>query len=134
MQVATAFKLARILKQRIDVSSDGCSGAPDFGFTKCCVEHDYYYRNPQELTGVSRQEADRRLRKCISDKAGAISWVYWGAVRLFGWIPWNKAGRLAQGGYVKDLHPNKPKQYHKREAANVFKFTDEKMGWEEYDD
>ena len=96
------------LRKRIDFTTDGCTGAPDFSFKACCVEHEYYYRNPQELTGVSRSEADCRLRKCIAKKCGSVAWIYWGAVRLFGWIPWNKAYRAAIDGDVSRLHPSNP--------------------------
>jgi len=119
------------LKDRLDLTSDGCSNAPDFNFTKCCKEHDYYYRNPVELTGVSRAEADRRLRRCIRSHWGGpvMPWIYWGAVRLFGWIPWNKAGKAAREGDTSRLHPPKPR--HLRRGA-AYNFTNKKVTFDEY--
>ena len=84
----------KALGKRINLESDGCSNAPDLNFRGCCNEHDYYYRNSEEWTGVSRAEADKRLRKCIQRKWKLFftPWIYWGAVRMFGWMPWRKKG------------------------------------------
>lgn len=68
--------------------SDGCSSSPDFNFTACCDEHDYYYATHETIDEqpISRKEADRRLRKCIQAHWGGLllPWIYWAAVRLFG--------------------------------------------------
>jgi len=82
----------KALGKRINLDNDGCSSAPDLTFKACCNEHDYYYRNCESVTGVSRSEADKILRQCIQKKwkLPILPWVYWGATRLFGWIPWNK--------------------------------------------
>ncbi len=84
------------LGKRVNLENDGCSSAPDFNFKECCVEHDYYYRNPEEDTGVSRGEADKRLRQCIQKrwKLLFMPWIYWGFVRAAGWIPWRKKKKL----------------------------------------
>ncbi len=91
-------KALQALGYRLDLTNDGCSNAPDLNFKDCCHEHDFYYRNPKEITGVSRAEADRRLRKCISRrwKLPLMPWIYWSATRMFGWIPWNKAEKEAK--------------------------------------
>lgn len=89
------------------VKADGCSSSPDLFFKECCDEHDVYYRTGKDAEGrpISRQEADRRLRKCQQRFARlkrkgvvpvlgpffwqqVVPWVYWGAVR--GWnVSWN---------------------------------------------
>ncbi len=81
-----------MLGKRMNMSNDGCSNAPDLNFGECCKEHDYYYRNEEFVTGVSRAEADKRLRKCIQChwKLPILPWVFWSMTRCFGWIPWNK--------------------------------------------
>jgi hypothetical protein len=70
-------------KAAIDFANDGCTMAPDLTFSHCCYEHDIYY-----VTGaISRAEADRCLRKCISARGyPVLAWVYWLGVRLFGWF------------------------------------------------
>ena len=69
--------------------SDGCTAAPDLFWKDCCKEHDFYYRYPKE-TQVSRAEADKRLRECMRVKGSGpiIAWIYWAAVRSFGWKFW----------------------------------------------
>ncbi len=60
---------------------DGCTNAPDLNAVECCNRHDYDYQN----MGVSRAEADNRLRRCMQRKGWIIlPWVYWAAVRVFG--------------------------------------------------
>ena len=59
--------------------SDGCTMAPDFGFSHCCKRHDMMIRFNQ---GITNREADRYLRECIHDHGHPVkSWVYWAAVR-----------------------------------------------------
>lgn len=73
------------VKAAIQFTSDGCTMAPDLVFKPCCEDHDLYYA----LGGVSRKEADKRLRLCIKSKGyPVLAWTYWIAVRLFGWIPY----------------------------------------------
>lgn len=71
------------------LTSDGCSGVPDFNFRVCCEKHDYYYRN---ITNVTRLVADKRLRECIRRKwkYPLMPWIYYFGVRLFGWWAWRK--------------------------------------------
>ena len=80
------------LGKRVNLENDGCSSAPDFNFRMCCEEHDFYYRNPESETEVSRWEADKLLRKCIQRrwKLLFMPWIYWAGVRTFGWLAWRK--------------------------------------------
>ena len=129
----SAYKGLKILKRRLDLSSDGCSGAPDFDFRQCCVEHDYYYRNPVERTGVSRSAADAKLRRCIAARGRPVlSWAYWVSVRALGWIPWNKAGKAAKEGDTTKINPEMPRHLRHLKGANVFKFTDKEVDFDEY--
>ena len=74
------------IKGVLDWSTDGCTASPDFNFTGCCEDHDFSYRN----AAISRRQADRRLRACIRSKGWVLlPWVYWIAVRLFGWRAYN---------------------------------------------
>ena len=52
-----------------------------------------------------------------------MPWVYWGFVRLFGWIPWNKNQRLINegkkpaftyGGWRRDFNEAKQKEITSR--------------------
>ena len=63
-------------------SSDGCTSVPDFNFGKdCCAQHDRDYFDCE----ITRAEADRRMRECISRKGYLVlPWVYWIGVRIFG--------------------------------------------------
>ncbi len=64
-----------------DLSSDGCSMAPDLDIGACCRRHDFHYRNGT----VSRHEADALLRECITAHGyRLLPWLYWAGVRLFG--------------------------------------------------
>jgi len=71
------------------LTSDGCTGVPDFNFKQCCEKHDFYYRN---ITNVTRIQADRKLRDCIKEKwkLPVLPWVYFLGVRLVGWWAWRK--------------------------------------------
>lgn len=73
------------LKLITDFATDGCTMSPDLVFSHCCVNHDVHYATGE----VSREEADRQLRECISDSGfPALCWIYWFGVRLYGWIPY----------------------------------------------
>ena len=103
------------LGSRVRLDSDGCSNAPDFNFRGCCEAHDYYYRNCESITKVSRSEADKRLRKCIQKKwkLPIMPWIYWGMVRTFGWIPWNKNQKKIDCGELHPYNtPAKPNRTH----------------------
>ncbi len=72
-------------KSLVDFVTDGCTMSPNLVFYSCCVDHDVDYATGE----VSREEADRKLRQCISSKNYPIlCWVYWLSVRLMGWIPY----------------------------------------------
>ncbi len=79
-----------------DLTTDGCSFAPDLNIRPCCNHHDYHYRNAT----MSRATADRLLRQCIGQQGigfyryRLLPWVYWLAVRLFGWLYYRKRDRL----------------------------------------
>jgi hypothetical protein len=70
------------------VKYDGCTGVPDFDFgADCCGEHDTYY----QLGGISRWEADKRMRECIRRKGYVgVAWAYWIGVRLFAGGVWKR--------------------------------------------
>lgn len=75
------------IQQCWDFSTDGCSNSPDFNFKDCCKTHDFHYRN----FDITRFEADKELLKCIKKKGWKVlPYVYYYAVRLFGWMSWNK--------------------------------------------
>ena len=100
------LKAFKALGKRLDLSNDGCSNAPDFNFKECCVEHDFYYRNDEGVTGVSRSEADKRLRKCIQKRwrLPVVPWLYWGVVRTVGWMPWRKNQKKIDSGELTKLN------------------------------
>ncbi|HAX18562.1 MAG TPA: hypothetical protein DCY00_08240 [Actinobacteria bacterium] len=68
--------------------SDGCSCFPDGNWIECCIKHDIYYW--MGGTRQERLEADRELRKCVSEKGYKITGflMYYG-VRAGGvwWLP-----------------------------------------------
>jgi hypothetical protein len=70
------------------VKYDGCTASPDLDFgADCCGAHDADY----QLGDVSRAEADRALRDCISKKGYVVlPWVYWAGVRLFAGGVWKR--------------------------------------------
>lgn len=72
---------------RVRGKTDGCTMSPDLNFIECCIEHDLNYRGDGD--SVSRSEADKRLRICITSRGhGIVAWVYWAAVRVFGRTSW----------------------------------------------
>ncbi len=75
--------------------SDGCTLAPDLNFKECCKEHDALY----QVQYGTRSSADRILRMCIR-KAGwpKLAWIYWLAVRIFGWIAWRRHKKNMEQG------------------------------------
>ena len=110
------------LGKRVNLENDGCSGAPDFNFKECCVEHDYYYRNCQSVTGVSRAKADRLLRRCIQKhwKLPLMPWVYWTGVRVAGWIPWRKNQKKIDNCEILADNTVKPKHMTSEEDFGGF--------------
>ena len=72
-----------------NLKTDGCTGAPDLFWKDCCKEHDFNYKN-SELTGLSRAEADKRLRHCMRGEGSGriVAWTYWVVVRMIGWKFW----------------------------------------------
>lgn len=72
---------------------DGCTAVPDLTYSKCCRAHDadYRYAVNEEGEGLTRAEADRRLRECMM-KTGKtpvigrflLPWVFWLGVRVGG--------------------------------------------------
>jgi hypothetical protein len=73
---------------------DGCSWGLDL-CRACCLLHDLAYHY-----ATDRRTADRELRDAFwslcaqEDRLGwcwwFIGWLYWLAVRVFGWIPWHR--------------------------------------------
>ena len=90
----------RYLQLAAALGGDGCSSAPDLFFRPCCDEHDVYYRTGRDADGapITRAEADRRFRLCMKANGKTfigrhvLSWVYWGAVRLFGGSEFQESG------------------------------------------
>ena len=97
------------------MATNGCSGGMDtlarvvnrlrgagqgrkLAFTGCCDEHDLFYE--QGGTPKVRAFADRLLRECIAANLKKrnrpvfvhqhVPWLFWAAVRMFGWIYWAK--------------------------------------------
>lgn len=76
---------------------NGCSGGVtrfyrrflgrDIGCRYCCDEHDLAYAE-----GGGRNDraiADTRFRDCIAESGRPVrAWLFWLAVRLFGWLHW----------------------------------------------
>lgn len=87
---ARAKALAKHGKNAFDLSTDGCSAAPDFNFSDCCKEHDFAYRNGTQ----SRYAADWDLAKCIWHKGHPdIAIIYYLVVRAVGFLSYNYAKR-----------------------------------------
>lgn len=115
------------LGRRVNLENDGCSSAPDLNFRECCEEHDFYYRNCESDTGVSRSQADRKLRKCIQKKwcLPLLPWFYWLGVRACGWIPWKKnqkkihSGEIAKMNRPIPLHMVKGSKRHEEYVENA---------------
>ena len=67
---------------------DWCSRWPDGSYGSCCKRHDWRYAQPGDRH--DRARADRELRTCVTEKAGAfMGWVMWLGVRAGGWTPWH---------------------------------------------
>ena len=79
----------------VKYTTDGCSFAPDFNFRDCCVQHDYDYAEHYRESEAKRKEIDSEFHLCIKCRAGVVlAWIYWAAVRAFGWVPyWVRARR-----------------------------------------
>ena len=76
---------------------DWCTGAPDGWAAPCCRAHDHAYSTGTDMAGrkVTRAQADADMRRClqaIAKRRGLLArpvpWIYWTAVRLFGWAFW----------------------------------------------
>ncbi len=81
------------------VKGDGCTSAPDLWYADCCARHDADYTTGTDETGrrISRAAADARFRACMQRTAAPLPisrrllpWVYWAAVRVFGWRHWKR--------------------------------------------
>ncbi|NIR33796.1 MAG: hypothetical protein GWO11_05225 [Desulfuromonadales bacterium] len=78
-------RLRDVAREVWDLSSDGCTMAPDLDLYPCCKKHDFHYRN-HHLTGIPRRTADAEFRQCVTRRRGAaLGWVYWLGARLLGW-------------------------------------------------
>ena len=68
-----------------DFKSDGCTGVPDCGFTKCCRGHDWDY-----MKGTNewhRLCADWRFYMCMLRSGNPIiATIYFIGIVLIGWI------------------------------------------------
>lgn len=67
---------------------NNCTLFPEGNWSNCCKQHDEDY---SEGSGVSRKDADKKLRECIKegDRAYIVPLVYAG-VRLFGWLRYKR--------------------------------------------
>jgi hypothetical protein len=81
---------AKVRRKAEQLNSDGCSWTVEW-HQECCFEHDIAYKTGRTVLGatISRAEADAQFRRCIQSRSrlgrwSPLSWVRWGAVRLFG--------------------------------------------------
>ncbi len=76
-------------------TTDGCSFALNLNFRECCVQHDYDYAEHHRESEKKRSELDKKLRICIKCRGWfLVAWLYYAAIRVFGWIPyWIKERR-----------------------------------------
>lgn len=85
--------------EALEAICDGCSGGVswlhkrlfgrDIACAYCCDEHDVAYF--EGGGAADRADADRRLRECIKDSGRPFrAWLFWLAVRAFGWFYWNE--------------------------------------------
>ena len=65
-----------------------CTFAPELGVHDCCVQHDYDYADQMD-----RKLADRKFFICCSRKSVVVAVVYYIAVRMLGWVAYNKYRR-----------------------------------------
>ena len=71
------------LQQKV---KDYCTFWFEGNWKSCCKEHDDNYRK-----GISRLESDKLFLKCLLNVTNkVIGYAMYGAVRLFGWIFYNK--------------------------------------------
>lgn len=110
--VATAIYWEWVKSEATLIDTDGCSKVLNFHL-ECCLEHDlgyYYGKDPRDAyrlwvkgdpdywknaADITREEADRRFRKChqVRSKLGWWSWVAfwrWRGVRRGGQGAWDK--------------------------------------------
>ncbi len=87
---------------RRKIRGDGCTGAPDLSFRKCCDYHDLAYQTHRNTAGheITRAEADRAFLECMKRNApGApiagrlLPYFYYLAVRIFGSAHWKEIKR-----------------------------------------
>lgn len=90
----------REIKQGVRaLKGDGCTGAPDLEYRRCCDEHDFHARTGVTIDGhpITEAEAALRLFRCMRAKRThwlkrlVVPAVYWTGVRLFGWWAWKGA-------------------------------------------
>jgi len=75
------------------LKGDGCSGAPDFNYRKCCDRHDIHYRTGKRMDGtpILRSDADKLFLACMKGSGRIpivgtllLPYLYYGFVRVFG--------------------------------------------------
>jgi hypothetical protein len=111
-QIASEYAAKKPHMVPYDLSTfDGCSGVPDTA-RACCFVHDleYFYAE----TSDERRKADREFRICIISLAEnetdpwskaawfVRGWVFWAAVRAFGWRAVSKHKRARHPLSVND--------------------------------
>jgi hypothetical protein len=57
-------------------------GPPSWEY--CCDEHDLAYG--EGITATDRRLADKRLLQCLSKYCNLQAYIFYGCLRLFGWI------------------------------------------------
>jgi hypothetical protein len=67
-------------------TSDGCSVWPDRDWADCCLEHDISYWCGG--SAAAREEADERLRSCVSDHGATCTARLMHVGARIGGIPW----------------------------------------------
>lgn len=92
--------MSAISTEALTAIGNGCSGGVswlsravagrDVSYRYCCDEHDLaYYEGGSQ---ADRALADYRFWACVRDSGRLLrAWIFWLAVRLFGWLYWNKA-------------------------------------------
>jgi len=70
------------------IKAGRCTMAPELNVTPCCLAHDEAYLKGG--SAADRKAADIALRTCMRSKGQKVAcWIYYFAVRIFGWVGWN---------------------------------------------
>lgn len=56
--------------------------------------HDALYQFLKEDSPICRSQADEAFMKLMAESEFLLRWIYWAAVRTFGWIVWKGKSKL----------------------------------------